>query len=353
VKRDYHGAIACFHKAIKLDPTNARVHFNLGNALKDKGQVDEAIPCYKKAIELDPKYAAVHYNLGNVLARKGQMDEAIACWRKAIAVDPKFVQAHFSLGLALYGKGKAEEAIACFRQAIALDPKAPMAPGALCQALLGQGRYAEARAHSARALALLPEKHPLRAPAFGQVQACEQLLKLEERLPRLLRGEDKVSSAQEGLDLAMMCHLKRRYAAAARFSAEAFADDPKLANNLQAQHRYNAARSAALAAAGRGKDAATLDDAAKAKLRGQALDWLKAELAALGNLLESGPARARPFIAQTLSRWQKDNDLTDVRDRTALDKLPAEEQKAFTQLWADVAALLKKAKTPANKEDRR
>jgi len=35
--------------------------------------------------------------------------------------------------------------------------------------------------------------------------------------------------------------------------------------------------------------------------------------------------------------------LAGLRDKEALDKLPAEEQKAFTQLWADVAALLKKA----------
>jgi hypothetical protein len=33
----------------------------------------------------------------------------------------------------------------------------------------------------------------------------------------------------------------------------------------------------------------------------------------------------------------------DLRDAAVLAKLPAHEQKAFTQLWADVAALLKKA----------
>jgi len=32
-----------------------------------------------------------------------------------------------------------------------------------------------------------------------------------------------------------------------------------------------------------------------------------------------------------------------VRTKAALTKLPADERAAFTQLWADVAALLKKA----------
>src|SRR5262249_1509747 len=128
-----------------------------------------------------------------------------------------------------------------------------------------------------------------------------------------------------------------------RFSAEAFAADPRLADNLQARHRYNAACSAALAAAGRGGDAAKLDDVAKAKLRGQALDWLKADLTALGKLLESGPSQVRPAIVGALSHWQKDSDLAGIRDAAALTKLPADEQKAFRQMWAGVAELLKKA----------
>jgi len=48
-------------------------------------------------------------------------------------------------------------------------------------------------------------------------------------------------------------------------------------------------------------------------------------------------------IVLALSRWRTDPDLAGVRDAAALAKLPAEEQKAFAQLWADVAASLKKA----------
>ena len=39
----------------------------------------------------------------------------------------------------------------------------------------------------------------------------------------------------------------------------------------------------------------------------------------------------------------KVTDLAGIRDAPSLANLPADEQKAFTQLWADVAALLKKA----------
>jgi len=55
-------------------------------------------------------------------------------------------------------------------------------------------------------------------------------------------------------------------------------------------------------------------------------------------------------VQQALRHWQKDTDLAGIRDKAALAKLPAQEQKAFTQLWADVAALLKKAETLSSKE---
>ena len=109
----------------------------------------------------------------------------------------------------------------------------------------------------------------------------------------------------EGLAFAQMAYDRKRFAAAARFWAEALASDPKLGDDRQTQPRYNAACAAALAAAGQGKDEPTPDDAAKARLRQQALDWLKAELTVWTKLLESGPPQARPAIVQTLQHWKR------------------------------------------------
>ena len=130
---------------------------------------------------------------------------------------------------------------------------------------------------------------------------------------------------------------------AADLYAAAFAADPRLADDLGTGRRYDAACFAALAAAGQGVDAAKLDDKERSRLRQQALGWLNAGLAAWGNRLDSGPPQARPAIVKTLGQWQQDTDLAGIRDAAALAKLPADEQKVFSQLWADVAALLKKA----------
>lgn len=79
----------------------------------------------------------------------------------------------------------------------------------------------------------------------------------------------------------------------------------------------------------------------KAKLRHQALEWLRAELTAWTKLIESGPPQARTAFVRTLGHWKQDPDLMGIRDAEALAKLSADEQKSWRTLWADVESLLK------------
>ena len=125
------------------------------------------------------------------------------------------------------------------------------------------------------------------------------------------------------------------------------AADPKLADDRQAQHAYNAACMAALAAAGASKDERPLDDAAKARLREQAQGWLKAELDTWARLLDADAGKARPVVIQTLEHWKVDTDLASIRDPEPVSKLPAAEQESWRTLWADVEALLTKAQRRA------
>jgi hypothetical protein len=72
------------------------------------------------------------------------------------------------------------------------------------------------------------------------------------------------------------------------------------------------------------------------------LTWLRADLAVWARLSrqgEVGPGR----LARQLGRWQSDPNLAGLRDQDALARLSAEERQACQKLWADVAALLKRA----------
>jgi hypothetical protein len=191
-----------------------------------------------------------------------------------------------------------------------------------------------------------------RYPSADWLREAETRAAMEPKLSAFLKGEFQPSENRERLGLADVCQIKKLNYTAAGLYAAAFAADPKLAADLGAGHRYNAACCAALAAAGQGEDAAQLDDKERSCLRRQALDWLKANLTAWRNRLDSGPAQARPAIVKNLRHWHQDKDLAGIRDAAALAKLTVDEQKVFTQLWADVAALLKKAQTLATKESK-
>jgi serine/threonine-protein kinase len=136
------------------------------------------------------------------------------------------------------------------------------------------------------------------------------------------------------------------YRARAGLYAAAFAADPKLADGVHADNRYDAACAAALAGCGRGEDSPA-DEAERARLRSLALGWLTDHLVFTSRHLASGKSGASADVRQWLHHWQTDTDLAGVRDSAALAKLPTDERAAWERLWADVAALLKKAEAPA------
>jgi tetratricopeptide (TPR) repeat protein len=277
---------------------------------------------------------------GKALYDQGDLGGAVACYRRALDLDPKHANAHVSLGIALGAKGDLGGAIVCYRQAIDLDPKFALAHGALGQVLLQQGRYAEAREATRRALDLLPAKAALRLAAMNQLQQCDRFLALEKKLPAVLNGHDTPASAADAITLAQMCRRhKNRQAAAARLYADAFATQPRLAADFDRQHRYSAACSAALAAAGAGEDARLLPDRVALMFRAWALQWLRADLQEYTRLAGPSNPAARRAVGQRLKHWQADPDLAPVRGREGLDRLPEAERAAWQALWRDVAEL--------------
>jgi tetratricopeptide (TPR) repeat protein len=335
-------AIACYRRAVAADPKLALAHNGLGNALREKGELAEAIACFRRAIAADPKLAPAHYNLGLVLYGKGDVAGAIACWRQAIAADPKLAPAHYNLGVALHGKGDVAGAIACFRSALALRPDFAEAHCNLGLVLQQQGQFAAALRALRRGHQLGSRRPRWPSPSASWVRHCERLVDLEARLPALLAGKLRPKDAAERLDVALLCShpSKGLPATAVRFYEEAFTDQPARADDLGAGHRYNAACAAALAAAGKGKDSGKLTATQRARLRQQALGWLRADLKARAKQLNSwwpgAPAQAR----QALTHWRKDPDLASLRDK-ALDALPELERAAWRKLWAEVDDLLK------------
>jgi tetratricopeptide (TPR) repeat protein len=295
--------------------------------LNKKGEHAKAIDECEEAIRLRPDYAAAHANLGNALHAVGRLDEAMVEWHKAIRLQPDLAEARNNLGSALGNQGKLEQAIDQFREANRLTPEYPDAHWNLGVSLLRRGDYAGAVDSLRKARELAGPEPDRRFPGIGQALVeAERCVALADRLPAILKGDDAPKDNAERLFLGLLCYKVKHYAAAARHWNDAFESDPKLADDHAAFNRYNAACVAALAGCGQGDDAPT-DEAAKAKLRGQALDWLRIEL---------------PHGA--LNHWLGDSDLADVRDADALEKLPESERAAWQALWSEVNERLKQTK---------
>jgi serine/threonine-protein kinase len=178
------------------------------------------------------------------------------------------------------------------------------------------------------------------------VADAERLAVLADRLRAVVAGKDKPADSAERLAFAQMAYDTKRYATAARLWSEAPAADPKLGDDRRAPQRYDAARAAALAAAGRAEGEPPPDAAAQAELRCKALDWLRAELAAWSKVLDADDPKARAAVAPALQHWKDDSDLAGIRDRDALGTLAVDERQAWEAFWKDVDALLKRAARP-------
>jgi tetratricopeptide (TPR) repeat protein len=333
-------AAAAFRKAIDLKPDCAEAYCNLGKALWQMGRHKEGIAALRKAIKLKPDLAEAHFNLGLALTRKGRLDDAIQALRKAVTVKPDFALAHYDLGNALWVKGRLSEATTCYHRAIALKADYAEAYCNLGDALRHQGRFAQSLAAYKRGHELGSGRPNWPYPSAKWVKDCRRLGKLEERLPVVLRGEKRPADAAEQNDYARVCYFKSRYSAAARLWAGAFTADPKLAEDLNAGYRYDAACAAALAASGRGGEIGPISNQERLRWRKQALQWLRADLTENGKLLEGRKPKEYRLVRQRLQQWLVDQNLAGLRESTAVAKLPAEDQQACRRLWADVKALL-------------
>ncbi len=171
----YDYAINAFTKAIKINPSNAEVHFNLGRAYNRKGMddkakaefsissrinpetFDECVIKYKEKI--DYEFADIQYlaELGNAYAEKGMLNEAITTYKKVLEIEPENVRVHYALGILYSKKGMYVETVNEFRKTIELDHAMPEAHYNLGLAYYKQGMIDMAISEYESTLSLLQE----------------------------------------------------------------------------------------------------------------------------------------------------------------------------------------------------
>ncbi len=89
-KQEYEKAKVAFERAVKLDPNNADIWFNIGVALGKLGKTEDALKSYDKTIELERDYGNAWYNKACAYSLKGDKERSLESLGRAIALDQKY-----------------------------------------------------------------------------------------------------------------------------------------------------------------------------------------------------------------------------------------------------------------------
>ncbi len=97
-RNDYRLAVACYGRAVQLEPDDRRTRFQYGTALLVAGQPPAAAEQLRAAVRIDPDWADAHDNLGVCLLRLGRPAEAVKEFRTAKRLNPSLplVQRHLT-----------------------------------------------------------------------------------------------------------------------------------------------------------------------------------------------------------------------------------------------------------------
>ena len=206
----WRDSVTLWSEVLARNPAAPVAHNNLGLALIERGDLDNAAEHLRQALAVAPNDPEAHTNLGLIFYRQGQLEAAEEHCRRALATrpgDPEFhknlalvLQAeqrpadaanelraamqlrdaavyHYLLGNVLIAEGQVVGAIAEYERALARDPGAAETRHALGRAFLATDRLPEAAASFTEVV----RQHPEWAePRYNLALALRRLGRVEE-----------------------------------------------------------------------------------------------------------------------------------------------------------------------------
>jgi tetratricopeptide (TPR) repeat protein len=143
-------AIDEYREVLKLDPQRSGIHYRLGRALLARSQqanspedAVEALKEFQKELERDPSNANAAYEIGEAHRKAGQLDEAQQFFETALKYYPEFEEAHLGLAAVFVTLQKPGRALPHLQKAIAVDAQNEVAWYRLAQVQKLLGNEAE------------------------------------------------------------------------------------------------------------------------------------------------------------------------------------------------------------------
>jgi len=118
-------AIAEYEAAIKLAPSEPRLHEELGTEYRLAGKVQEAEQAYLKELEIDPQNVSAQYKLGVLALERGDPTRGKSLIEGALRVNPALRHSDYNLGRAEMLLGNDTAAARHFERATTVDGSDP------------------------------------------------------------------------------------------------------------------------------------------------------------------------------------------------------------------------------------
>ncbi|XP_044259420.1 protein O-mannosyl-transferase TMTC1-like [Tribolium madens] len=118
--RDWRSRESLLRAGLMTLPHNAKMHYNYANFLRDSARPELAKSHYHRALKLWPTYASAHNNLGTLLSNEQEAEQHFLA---AIRYSADHVNAHYNLGQLYRKLNRTAESEHMLKRCINLEPR--------------------------------------------------------------------------------------------------------------------------------------------------------------------------------------------------------------------------------------
>ena len=121
--RHYELALKYLLQAIRQQPENLSVLYDLGYFYERLHRFDESLKYYQRYLDLDPYSDNVWYNIGIVFHKLEQFEKAVEAYDFSIAINPDYASAYFNKASVWVNAGNYEKAIETYEGFLEEEPE--------------------------------------------------------------------------------------------------------------------------------------------------------------------------------------------------------------------------------------
>jgi Flp pilus assembly protein TadD len=212
-------AVASFAQAVDIMPARAESWINLGSALLESKQYEDAAIAFQKAISMNSNIMIPHMLLGDAMRLMGRSAKSIESYARAVSLQRSPLALN-KLACALRSRSRVEEAEELYLEAVRKDPNFSLARVNRATMQIERKRYDEAR----RQLTLL-EKQALTPDERQEVESARDSMNEHARLNEAINAMVERGDLSElGARLAEIRPAQLQVDRAALRTVEAYTD---------------------------------------------------------------------------------------------------------------------------------